>query len=131
MNIFSVLSTGKSNLHEPSMSAMLAYLLNPNQDHGLGRKVIKSFLELANNTGIYSNFIDDCSLKFEIDLEVAYRYENKRNDIDIQIKILDKSYNELHRIIIENKIKSGAANSDQLSNYYQAVVKDKDNDDAF
>lgn len=48
MNIFSVLSMGKSRLHETSMSAMLAYLLNPNQDHGVGNKFLKSFLELSN-----------------------------------------------------------------------------------
>ncbi len=132
MNIFSVLSTGKSNIHEPSMSAMLAYLLNPNQDHGLGRKVIKSFLELANNNNaIYTEFINDTSLRFEIDLEVAYKHKGKRNDIDIQIKVLDKSYKELHRIIIENKIKTGAANPKQLNLYYQAVIGDKDNDDPF
>jgi hypothetical protein len=132
MNIFSVLSTGKSNIHEPSMSAMLAYLLNPTQDHGLGRKVIKSFLELANkNNAIYTEFINDTSLRFEIDLEVPYKHKGKRNDIDIQIKVLDKSYKELHRIIIENKIKTGAANPKQLNSYYQAVVGDKDNDDPF
>ena len=95
------------------------------------QKVINSFLELANNNEIYSSFINNESLKFDIDLEVSYWGENKRNDIDIQIKILDGSYNELHRIIIENKIKSGAANSKQLNLYYQAVINDKDNDDAF
>jgi hypothetical protein len=132
MNIFSVLSTGKSNLHEPSMSAMLAYLLNPNQDHGLGRKFINSFLTLASqNNNIYNGYINDESIKFEIELEVAYRNKKKRNDIDIQIKILDKSYQELHRIIIENKIKSGAANPSQLSDYYSAVLNDKENDDVF
>ena len=131
MNIFSVLSTGKSNIHEPSMSAMFAYLLNPNQDHGLGRKVIDSFLELSNTNGMYREFIDDQTIKFEIDLEVQYQYKNKRNDIDIQIKILDSSYKELHRIIIENKIKQGAANPKQLKTYYQAVIKDKNNDDSF
>lgn len=131
MNIFSVLSTGKSNLHEPSISAMFAYLLNPNQDHGLGRKVINNFLKLSNINKTYENFIDDETIKFEIDLEVPYKYKNKRNDIDIQIKILDSSYNEIHRIIIENKIKQGAANPKQLNSYYQAVIKDKDNDDSF
>lgn len=132
MNIFSVLSTGKSNLHEPSMSAMLAYLLNPNQDHGLGRKFINSFLTLAaQNNNLYNDYINDESIKFEIELEVAYRSSNKRNDIDIQIKILDKSYHELHRIIIENKIKSGAANPSQLNDYYLAVLNDKENDDVF
>lgn len=131
MNIFNVLSTGKSNLHEPSISAMFAYLLNPNQNHGLGRIVIDNFLKLANKDSIYNGFIDDKTIRFEIDLEVPYQYQNKRNDIDIQIKILDNSYEELHRIIIENKIKRSAANPKQLNLYYQAVINDENNDDAF
>ncbi len=131
MNIFSVLSTGKSNLHEPSMSAMLAYLLSPQQDHGLGRKFIKSFLDLANVHGLYSDYISDDNIKFEIDLEVAYLHNGKRNDIDVQIKIFDKLYQEQHRIIIENKIKVGAASPAQLNQYYEAVLSDFDNDDAF
>lgn len=48
MNIFSVLSMGKSRLNETSMSAMLGYLLSPYQDHGLGSKFLVSFLEIAN-----------------------------------------------------------------------------------
>lgn len=131
MNIFNVLSTGKSSLHEPSMSAMLAYLLNPNQDHGLNRKFLNAFLELANINNIYKSFIKNTSIKFEIDLEVPYMHQGKRNDVDIQIKILDSSYQELHRIIIENKIKQAAANPKQLNAYYQAVINDINNDDAF
>ena len=130
MNIFNVLSMGKSNLHEPSMSAMFAFLLNPNQDHGLGRKVIDNFLSQANKD-LYGKYINNYKVKFDIDLEVPYRHNNKRNDIDIQIKIMDTSYNELHRIIIENKIKTGASNPKQLKAYYQAVLNDKGNDDPF
>lgn len=104
MNIFSVLSTGKSNLHKPSMSSMLAFLLSPTQDHGLGRKFVDGFLEFA-------------------DLE---RY---RDFIDVQIKILGSDFEELHRIIIENKIKTNAANPNQLQRYYKAVLEG--NDDAF
>ena len=44
MNIFQVLSQGKSRLNEPSMSAMLAYLLDSNKDHGLGEAFIRAFL---------------------------------------------------------------------------------------
>ncbi len=133
MNIFTVLSTGKSNLHEPSMSAMLAYLLNPNQDHGLGDKVIEQFLQLANTNHTYTEYLDRHDIKFQIDLEVPYKLGTARNDIDIQIKILDNNNNnqELHRIIIENKIKTGAANPKQLSKYHQAVMTDKKNDDPF
>ena len=121
---------GKSNLHEPSISAMFAFLLNPNQDHGLGKKVINIFLNQSNNT-LYNKYVNNDKVKFDIDLEVPYFYNNKRNDIDIQIKIMDTSYNELHRIIIENKIKTGASNPKQLKLYYQAVLNDKNNDDAF
>jgi hypothetical protein len=131
MNIFDVLNTGKSSLHEPSISAMFAYLLNPNQDHGLGNKVINGFLQLANTHSVYDNFINNNTLKFEIDLEVSYWHHDKRNDIDIQIKVLNNSYQELHRIIIENKIKQNSSNAKQLKAYYEAVLGDKNNDDYF
>ena len=132
MNIFNVLSMGKSRLHETSMSAMLAYLLNPNQDHGLGNKFLKSFLELANKEDIYRTYIEKIGtnqFKFDIDLEVQYYYNGKRSDIDVQIKIFDNNWNELHRIIIENKIKIAAANPKQLEQYYEAVINDKSDDD--
>ena len=132
MNIFSALSMGKSRLHETSMSAMLAYLLNPSHDHGLGNKFLKSFLQLANKEDIYTTYIEKIGtnqLRFDIDLEVQYFYNGKRNDIDVQIKIFDNNWNELHRIIIENKIKIGAANPEQLKQYYEAVINDKNDDD--
>ena len=131
MNIFSVLSMGKSRLHETSMSAMLAYLLNPNQDHGVVNKFLKSFLELSNENNIYSIYIEKIGttqLKFDIDLEVQYYYNGKRSDIDVQIKIFDNNWNELHRIIIENKIKTGAANPKQLEQYYEAVINDENDE---
>ncbi len=131
MNIFSVLSMGKSRLHETSMSAMLAYLLNPNQDHGVGNKFLKSFLELSNENNIYSIYIEKIGttqLKFDIDLEVQYYYNGKRSDIDVQIKIFDNNWNELHRIIIKNKIKTGAANPKQLEQYYEAVINDENDE---
>jgi hypothetical protein len=122
---------GKSRLHETSMSAMLAYLLNPNQDHGVGNKFLKSFLELSNENNIYSIYIEKIGttqLKFDIDLEVQYYYNGKRSDIDVQIKIFDNNWNELHRIIIENKIKTGAANPKQLEQYYEAVINDENDE---
>lgn len=129
MNIFSVLSQGKSSLNEVGMSAMLGYLLNPNQDHGIGKTFLNSFLSLANNN-FYQKYIDG-NYKFEIDLEVQYFLENKRKDIDIQIKILDNNYAEQHRIIIENKIKASSFNTNQLRDYYDAVVGSGDSDDPF
>jgi hypothetical protein len=48
------------------MSAMLVYLLNPNQDHGLDRKFIDAFLELANTNQIYDIFINDKTKRLSI-----------------------------------------------------------------
>ena len=49
MNIFQVLSKGKGRLHEPSMSAMLGYLLDSQGDHGLGDSVVREFLKNIND----------------------------------------------------------------------------------
>ncbi len=134
MNLFNVLSMGKSRLHETSMSAMLGYLLDPTQDHGLGSKFLKKFLEISNHQSQYSTFIEQLDkrrIKIEVDLEVPYNHRGKRNDIDIQIKFFSSKNEELHRIIIENKIRSGAANPQQLTSYYEAVLNDQENDDVF
>lgn len=129
MNIFSVLSMGKARLHETSMSAMLAYLLNPNQDHGLGNKFLKGFFELSNKASLYAKYLEKDGYKFDIQLEVPYSKDNKRSDIDIQIKIFDKEWKEeQHRIIIENKIRVAAANPEQLKQYYEAVLNGDDDD---
>jgi len=124
MNIFSVLSMGKSRLHETSMSAMLGYLLNPYQDHGLGNKFLIEFLKIVPSTEFipYINKIQNGEYRVEIGLEVGYKYEvTKRYDIDIQIKILNSDNDELHRILIENKIKVMAAQEKQLKKYYDVV----------
>jgi len=95
MNIFNVLSQGKSRLHEPSISAVLGYLLSPNGDHGLGDTFLKSFLKLCNsnieNDELLNNIINQDFIDAEVNLEVQYTYNDQRNDIDIQLGIIDKS----------------------------------------
>lgn len=124
MNIFQVLSQGKSRLHEPSMSAMLGYLLDSNKDHGLGDSVIRKLLQTIDaerfKSIISSGFVDS-----QVSLEEPYQFDGKRRDIDIQIILLDKEKNECHRIIVENKIKTAAANPEQLNEYYQAILADE------
>lgn len=124
MNIFQVLSQGKSRLHEPSMSAMLGYLLDSNKDHGLGDSAIRKLLQTIDDERfkelISSGFIDS-----QVSLEEPYQLNGKRKDIDIQIILLDSEKKECHRIIIENKIKTGAANPKQLNEYYQAILTDE------
>ncbi|TKF02593.1 PD-(D/E)XK nuclease family protein [Vibrio kanaloae] len=124
MNIFQALSQGKSRLHEPSMSAMLGYLLDSNRDHGLGDAFVRQFLEAVDKERfrelLTRDFIDS-----QVSLEEPYELDNSRKDIDIQLLILDESKNENHRIIIENKIKPGAARVEQLAEYYAAVIGDE------
>ncbi|MHA2032644.1 MAG: PD-(D/E)XK nuclease family protein [Candidatus Kariarchaeaceae archaeon] len=130
MNIFNVLSQGKSRLHEPSISAMLGYLLTPHGDHGLGDTFLRAFIDLINNNIGRKAIIDipaNGLINANVELEIQYSHNDKRKDIDVQISIIDKrNSNEKHRIIIENKIKTGAANPKQLVDYYNAVVKEKD-----
>lgn len=124
MNIFHVLSQGKSRLHEPSMSAMLGYLLDSNKDHGLGDAVVREFLRTVDE----SRFDKILSMEFidsQVSLEEPYQLDGKRKDIDIQLLILDEKREESSRIIIENKIKVGAANPKQLNEYYLAVINEE------
>ncbi len=124
MNIFQVLSQGKSRLHEPSMSAMLGYLLDSNKDHGLGDSVIRKLLQTIDETR-FKNIISMGFIDAQVSLEEPYQLNGKRKDIDIQVLLLNEKKEESHRIIIENKIKTGAANPKQLKEYYQAIINEE------
>lgn len=129
MNIFEVLSQGKSRLHEPSVSAMLGYLMNPMENHGLGDIFIREFLKMLDANSTKDNFGKVLNrahrINAIIELEVQYAHLGKRNDIDVQIQLLDQG-KETHRIIIENKIRESSANVNQLNLYYNAVLNDED-----
>jgi hypothetical protein len=127
MNIFDVLSQGKSRLHEPAISAMLGYMLGTHRDHGLGDSFLRLFLRLlrgqtsavALDSVLQRTFVDTA-----VTLEEPYQLGNSRKDIDIQISVLNRDREEDIRIIVENKIKVSAGNPKQLVEYYQAVLED-------
>jgi hypothetical protein len=124
MNIFQVLSEGKSRLHEPSISAMLGYLLDSRKDHGLGDTFSRSFIELINDrvdSEVLRNALNKDFIHTEVDLEQPYQLRESRKDIDIQVRFLNDDKTEYLRLIIENKIKVSAANPKQLNEYYEAV----------
>lgn len=125
MNIFHVLSQGKSRLHEPSMSAILGYLLDSSKDHGLGDAFIRIFLNKLNNGSLFEDPLSCSFINSQVSLEEPYQLDGARKDIDIQVSLLNDSHTETHRIVIENKIKVGAANPKQLLDYYQAIVQDE------
>jgi hypothetical protein len=123
MNIFQVLSQGKSRLNEPSMSAMLGYLLDSNEDHGLGEAFIRAFLSAIDNE-VFKGFLAKDFISSRTELEVQYDLNGHRKDIDIEILIKDNENDEEFKIIIENKIRSSAANPKQLRDYYDAILTD-------
>jgi len=128
MNIFQVLSEGKGRLHEPSMSAMLGYLLDSRKDHGLGDSVVRGFLKTINEGSRFDDILKMDFITTDIFLEEPYSYKEKENYIDIQLTVLieeNKEWKELHRIIIENKIKASSARKEQLNDYYLAVINDE------
>lgn len=123
MNIFSVLSQGKSRLHEPSMSALLGYLLDSNQDHGLGDTFIRAFLEHLDSDA-FAGILDQGSINATVELEVEYELNNGRRDIDVEVTVRGASDSDDFRLVVENKIKRGAANPKQLREYYEAILED-------
>lgn len=106
------------------MSAMLGYLLDSNKDHGLGDAFIRKFIEHQGNPA-FQNILDAGFINSQVSLEEPYQLGGTRKDIDIQIIILDSNKDEAHRIIIENKIKIGAANPKQLDHYYRAILEEE------
>jgi len=106
---------------------MLGYLLDSRRDHGLGDTLLREFL-----THIQSEILDPHLKKIlstpfidvEISLEEPYSLNGARKDIDIQARFLSQDRKEQFLIIIENKLKTGAANPQQLADYYRAVIED-------
>ncbi|SHG71000.1 PD-(D/E)XK nuclease superfamily protein [Fodinibius roseus] len=132
MNIFEVLNQGNSTLHEPSISAMLGYLLDTRRDHGLGDTFFREFLSLLNrelNDDRFEKYLERSFIDTDIFLEEPYELNGSTKYIDIQISILKKdkqgNIQEDFRIIIENKVHENSVTGGQLENYYQAIIEDE------
>jgi len=131
MNIFEVLNQGNSRLHEPSISAMLGYLLDTRRDHGLGDTFFREFLSLLNkesNDERFSKYLERSFIDTDILLEEPYELNGSDKYIDIQASILKKDSQgngqEDFRLIIENKIKDRSTSKGQLNSYYRAIIQD-------
>lgn len=131
MNIFEVLNQGSSRLHEPSVSAMLGYLLYTRRDHDLGDTFFREFLSLLNkkvNDDRFTEYLDRHFIDTDILLEEPYELNGSSKYIDIQASILQKTEQdnsqEDFRIIIENKVNDSSVTEGQLNSYYQAVIED-------
>lgn len=119
MNIFSVLNKGKSRLHETSISAILAYFLDPKESHGLGNIFLEAFLQLAKMRKMSDYDISEA----DVDLENPI-LGGKFIDIDVGIPLKNDRNVKSHRFLIENKINASAAQEDQLVKYYSAYQQE-------
>ena len=128
MNIFSALTEGKGRLHEPSLSAFLAFLLNPTRSHGLSDSFLRAFLfVIAKSSGNPYRFDDVLnSSRLEVDIGLEIRHGIRTVDVEITILEPNKGEDarELHRIIIENKIRHSAAQDHQLSEEFTGVLNE-------
>ncbi|ADI73373.1 hypothetical protein Metev_0458 [Methanohalobium evestigatum Z-7303] len=130
MNIFTALSQGRGSLNEENMSAMLGYLLSPEQSHGLNDVFLKKFLssvaEIKDGQlhDLDNLLLSKDEIKVEVNFEQPYSYHGYSRYVDIDIRIFDNHYNELYRLIIENKIKPASSSSNQFKEEYEAVISD-------
>lgn len=152
MNIFKVLSSNDGSINEPNVSSFLAYLLDPNENHGLGSRFVERFLSpviLRNEEHykelLYNNRVRDLSRNSSYDVRVQAEVKvvsfddgsrRKTRDIDILIEIFRRDHvhsTPVFSFCIENKIKDGAiVTADKqlyeeivgLRNYYDTPLSD-------
>ena len=120
MNIFRILSSNDGSINEPNVSSFLAYLLDPNEDHGISSLLLQELLsditkinpdflnkikfndritDLSKYSGYSINIIPELSVNLE------KKGKKKRRDIDIIIEIIDDNKSEIiYSICLENKI---------------------------
>jgi hypothetical protein len=126
MNIFRILSSHDGSINEPNVSSFLAYLLDPNEDHGLSALLLQELLEqfiLLDDQFLnrikYQGRITDLSkysgfkvhILPELTVNLNGQGAKKRRDIDILIEIVDAKTDELiYAICLENKITDQSIN---------------------
>ncbi|MDR2580393.1 MAG: PD-(D/E)XK nuclease family protein [Fibromonadaceae bacterium] len=135
MNIFKVLASAKKSFSEEQASALIAWLLNPYMEHGLGFTFLNKFLQKidSENTNSENEIMKDLSkylqpilrsektnnLEFSSDIE--FYVEQPPSFIDIVIFINDIL------ISIENKIyNESASDKGQLVRQYEGLKKKYD-----
>ena len=117
MNIFTALSSrGDNKLRETNLSAIFAYFLDPTQDHGLSVSFLQEFLKLAKielprGVNLHKTYVET---------EQPQDDNQGKMNLDIVAELRDNEDGTLRVIVVENKIKTGAANAKQLARYYDA-----------
>jgi hypothetical protein len=122
MNIFKVIASSKKGFFEEQASVLLAWLLNPYMDHGLGFTFLRKFLEnvapeiLKNLDKSLQHILrsERSSEKLEFTSDIEYNVN--RSFIDVVVFIND------FIISIENKINvNSASDENQLVSQYEGL----------
>ena len=108
-NLFDILKISRVEIRH---SNMLSWLLNPNENHGLGDSILRGFIQyvvtsFSDDTDIFDTLLMDCH-----DFAVQREWHN--------IDVLAISANEQFVLCIENKIDSGE-HDNQLNRYRRQV----------
>jgi len=101
--------TRKENLH----SKLLAGLLNPKENHGLGSLCLETFIQQI-DVNFDVKFIDSVCITTEYNIHGRF--------IDIFIEWKDDD-NKKHAIIIENKLHDAPDQENQLNDYFEGICK--------
>jgi len=97
------------------MSAVLAYFLDPSQDHGLGSLFLTAFLNMPE---LGSMSLGKWNELYQTNVKLESNLDNKHY-ADIELEFLDDG-DEKHSILIENKIRETAVKPGQLNGVYEA-----------
>lgn len=108
-NLFDILKISRVEIRH---SNMLSWLLNPNENHGLGDSILRGFIQY-----VVTSFSDDGDI-FKTLLMDCHDFSIQREWHSIDV--LAVSANEKFALCIENKIDSGE-HDDQLNRYRRIV----------
>ncbi len=108
-NLFDILKISRTEIRH---SNVLSWLLNPNENHGLGDSVLRGFIQyvvtsFSDGSDVFETLLMDCH-----DFSIQREWHN--------IDILAASTSEEFVLCIENKIDSGE-HDDQLNRYHKTV----------
>jgi hypothetical protein len=124
-----LLSPLGKQLHEPTHTRVLAFLLDPRQNHGLGVRVLREFFALLGRMIPGPDRFEDLARETDANTEILRRVRVKAEHIalgegcrecrcDLWLELEDSARSLA--IVIENKIDS-AEHDNQLAAYEEAV----------
>ena len=109
-NVFDVLKVTRTEIRH---SNMLAWLLDPNENHGLNDAVIRGFVQFTASYLPDNDVFDDLLMDYR-----SFTIQREWRSIDI----LATSEEHKYALVIENKIDSGE-HSDQLDRYRTTLLE--------